>query len=610
MHEHQGGRKLHRRRRKTGDESRQNASRHQRQQDLAGGAQFRCAEIFGGLFQRDRDLLQGSVAGAQGIGEAAHGEGEHDHDPHGGERTPARQLHIIEGAQKADAQHHAGDGEGGARGPIEPGPADQLRAQHQIGDGSADDDVDEARQGGVDQGVLDIAKALAEDPRVMGRRVGVRQGAEGPDGGEGEQQQAHMGRQHQHEDQQHGAIGDPFFVGLHLAFGEAAAAALFGIVVLARHGARREPHAQHGHDHQHHGNHIAHGVGDADGGHAQIGLGGQHVLHAEEQGRGQIIQHLHEDQRGAGDIAGHGQRQDDAAEEAKARASQILRRLLHAAVDVAHGGGEIDEDEGEIVDGLHEDHAIQPLHEGDLEIKPFIKQQVDRAVAAKQQQHGDSPHEGRHDQRQKGQGLDERRAAKVKTRGDIGQRQGDEGRDEHRHAGGVDGVPEGADEEIRAREIHEVDEREGARALLGEGDIDDGGDRQRQKDHQKGGDPQRQGDLPRRGGGLASGLGQGAQGRLRHRLARELDGLLRLGARLFEFALGEGRPLLLQLRLPGALFLAAGEGAGDFRRPRLNLGDRHGGDEIARLLHQRAGLRIVLPGEGGFGVMDRLGRSP
>jgi hypothetical protein len=80
------------------------------------------------------------------------------------------------------------------------------------------------------------------------------------------------------------------------------------------------------------------------------------------------------------------------------------------------------------------------------------------------------------------------------------------------HAGGVDGVPEWADEEIRTREIHEVDEREGARALLREGDIDDGGDRQRQKNRQKGGDAQRQSRFAPAWRRPCVGAGSGAQG--------------------------------------------------------------------------------------------------
>ena len=79
------------------------------------------------------------------------------------------------------------------------------------------------------------------------------------------------------------------------------------------------------------------------------------------------------------------------------------------AVDVAQRGGEIDEDERKIVDRLDEDDAVQPLHEGDLEPEPVVEQEVDRAVAAEQQLHRHGADEGRHDQRQEAERLDERR---------------------------------------------------------------------------------------------------------------------------------------------------------------------------------------------------------
>src|SRR3569623_1607105 len=70
------------------------------------------------------------------------------------------------------------------------------------------------------------------------------------------------------------------------------------------------------------------------------------------------------------------------------------------------------------------------------------------------------------------------------------------------------------------------------------------------------------------------------------RLLGELQCFVRLGASLRIVVLCKGRPLLLELGLPRTflLFLAAGECAGDFRRRRLFLGDRHCFHQTPRLL--------------------------
>jgi hypothetical protein len=65
---------------------------HQRHHDPPDGALLGGAEILGGFLQRYRDLLQGRVAGAQRIGQAADGERQHDHDPERRERRAVRQL--------------------------------------------------------------------------------------------------------------------------------------------------------------------------------------------------------------------------------------------------------------------------------------------------------------------------------------------------------------------------------------------------------------------------------------------------------------------------------------------------------------------------------------
>jgi hypothetical protein len=92
------------------------------------------------------------------------------------------------------------------------------------------------------------------------------------------------------------------------------------------------------------------------------------------------------------------------------------------------------------MDALHQYDPVQALHEGDGETEPFVQQQVDRAVLAEQEQHGDGADEGRHDQRNDAEGLNQDGAAKIEPGGEIGQRQREDGRHDNRHGRDVEGV--------------------------------------------------------------------------------------------------------------------------------------------------------------------------
>ena len=103
--------------------------------------------------------------------------------------------------------------------------------------------------------------------------------------------------------------------------------------------------------------------------------------------------------------------------------AEVLGGFLHGAVDVAQRRRQVDQDEGEIVDRLQEDDAVQAFHEADLEAEPLVEQQVRAAVAAEQELHGDGADERRHDQRQETQGLHQHGAAELEARRQIGERQ-------------------------------------------------------------------------------------------------------------------------------------------------------------------------------------------
>ena len=74
-----------------------------------------------------------------------------------------------------------------------------------------------------------------------------------------------------------------------------------------------------------------------------------------------------------------------------------------------------------------EDHAIQAFHHWDGDAKPRIEQQIDAARTSKDQLQRYRAHEGRHDQRQYAEGLDDERAAKLKPNREIGERDGNQG---------------------------------------------------------------------------------------------------------------------------------------------------------------------------------------
>src|SRR5688572_20288219 len=99
LHQHQRGRKLNSGGGETRYETGEHSPHHQRQYDAPHSAVFVGAEVFGSLLERGGDLLQRGVAGAQGIGQTANGQGQHDDDPERGQRRTVRHLDAEEGAQ-------------------------------------------------------------------------------------------------------------------------------------------------------------------------------------------------------------------------------------------------------------------------------------------------------------------------------------------------------------------------------------------------------------------------------------------------------------------------------------------------------------------------------
>ena len=133
-----------------------------------------------------------------------------------------------------------------------------------------------------------------------------------------------------------------------------------------------------------------------------------------------------------------------------------------------------------------------------------------RAVAAEQELHRYRADEGRHDQRDEAERLDERRAAKDEARGKIGERQRENRGQHDRHGRDIERVPKGTNEQVGAGEVGEIDERERTRALLGEGDVDHRRDRQDQEEQQEERDTGRGQDLAGRRGDSRRGWRESA----------------------------------------------------------------------------------------------------
>ena len=255
-------------------------------------------------------------------------------------------------------------------------------------------------------------------------------------------------------------------------------------------------------DHQH-ADHVADRVFNADRGNPQIGLRREHVGDVEHQWRAQVVEHFDEHQCRTGDIPGHRQRKHNAAEQAQAAGAEILRRLLHGAVDVIERDHQVHQDEREVVQRFDEDHAVQTLHDRQIDVEPLAQQQVERAAASEQQLHRHRADERRHDQRQYPQRLDQQRAAKFKAHREVRERQRNQRCKYHRQRRHAQAVPEGFAHQGYLEERGKVLQRQAAIAV-GKSDVNHHDHRHNQKNHQEQRDRQRdpglhESELPGRG---------------------------------------------------------------------------------------------------------------
>ena len=213
-HEHQRGREFDRRRDEARHESGQHAARHERNDNAAYRAQAARPEGLRRLLERDRDLLQRGHTGAQRVGQASHSVGDHDQHPGRGDRNiGTRHEHAAKRAQIPDGQHQPGDGKGRGGDPVEPLPAWQARAQHDVGDRGAKDHIHPRSQTAIEHRVGDHAARMLEDACIVRKGEAVRQRRVTPHARKREQQNPDVRRKHQHQHQDDPAISHHAFPG-------------------------------------------------------------------------------------------------------------------------------------------------------------------------------------------------------------------------------------------------------------------------------------------------------------------------------------------------------------------------------------------------------------
>jgi hypothetical protein len=131
--------------------------------------------------------------------------------------------------------------------------------------------------------------------------------------------------------------------------------------------------------------------------------------------------------------------------------------------------------------------ACEPFHDRQREAQVLLRQQVDGARAAEDQLQRHRAHEGRHDQRQHPERLDQQRPAKAETHREVGQRHRNQRGPDGGHHGHVQAVEEGLAHERDACEGAEVAQREAA-VGVDEGGVEHARHGQHEEEQQEGQD--------------------------------------------------------------------------------------------------------------------------
>ncbi len=449
-------------------------------------------EVLGRLLQRGRELLERRVGSPHRVGQPPHRVHDHQDEPRGRERlAQARHAERPEGAEVAHRDHHARDRERHRGDRVEPLPAPHPAAEQEPGDHRAQRHVEQRGEARVAHRVRDELGRADQDLLVVAQGVDGRDRGEAPHLRDRQQQDARVREQRGPQQQRDEPPRHQGAARTQRHRRRLAAPAERRELAAGqdRLGQRERPERQR---HQDHADHVAVHVGEADRGHPHVGLRREQLGVVEHERRAQVVDHADEREQGPRRVARQGQRQQHAAEEAEARAAEVLGRLLERAIEPGERGRGVEQDEREVVEALHQHHPGEPLHERDREARVLAEQQVHRAAAPEDLLEGHRAHEGRDHERQHAQHRDQGPPREAVAHGEQRQRHRDHAADHHRQHAGQQRVHERLAEERAPEEGRERSQgghapvQEGHRQHL-EQRVDDGGREQGQQGrHQRG----------------------------------------------------------------------------------------------------------------------------
>jgi len=221
----------------------------------------------------------------------------------------------------------------------------------------------------------------------------------------------------------------------------------------------------------------------------QVSLGCQQIVDTQHQGGDEICKGPDEDQQGPGDIPGRGERQGDVPGLAPAPRAHALGRLFQGRIHLGQGVQDIERDHGEEMQGLHQEHALNPVHEVDglQQVEIVHQEDVHCASPSQDEDEAQDAHQRRRDdgdQGEIGEQIPERKLVADQEEGhhDPDHRGGHHGRHAQENR-----VPEGAEVEPVGEELLEVHQGE-LSGLVGKGVVEDPGERVHEEENEKGPD--------------------------------------------------------------------------------------------------------------------------
>ena len=209
-------------------------------------------------------------------------------------------------------------------------------------------------------------------------------------------------------------------------------------------------------------------------------------MDAEHQRRGEVGEGPDEDEERARHVPRCRERQGDPDELGEAASADALGRLLERGIDLGERVDDVQGDHRKEVEGLHEQHAVQPVDEvhRPREPHPVLEQHVHGPGAPHDEGESEHADQRRRDDRNQGQVAEEAAADEVVAHEQDRHREPHHGGRRHGAETERQRVPERAQVVGVARELGEV--RDGHQSgLVGERVVEDAQQRIDEKDEQE-----------------------------------------------------------------------------------------------------------------------------